>query len=115
MSADSFAIHGHWPNNNSNNSNNRNFNNLFLQKTFLCMEKLNIPDFKKTNEPFSFDCKEYKSIDDAIDKFFEEEIKSGNTRRMNIVQIPIIVPDSLTNDVLSHILKKKYWGLVQKS
>lgn len=112
MSVDPFIMHGHYPN---NNSNNRDFNNLFLQKTFLCMERLNEPQLKNINEPFSFDCKEYKMIDDAIDKLFEEEAISRNTRRMKIVQIPAIIPDALTNDALSHILKKKYWGIVRKS
>jgi hypothetical protein len=112
MSIDPFIIHGHYPN---DNSNNRDFNNLFLQKTFLCMERLHEPNLKKTNEPYSFDCKEYKTIDDAIDKFFEEDKISKNTRRMKIIQLPVIIPEAITNDALSHILKKNYWGLVRKS
>jgi len=111
MSADPFVIHGSYPN---DNSNNRDFNNLFLQRTFLCMERLNDKILKKVNEPFSFDCKEYNTIDDAIEKLFEEEMLSNN-RRMKIVEIPAIIPDAFTSDALSHILKKNYCGLIRKS
>lgn len=110
MSADPFVIHGSFPN---DNSKNKGISNLFLQKTFLCMESLKNNEISiKRENPISFDCKQYERIEDATDKLFEEE--KNNHRRMKIVQIPIIVPESLTDDVLCHILKKQYWGIVRK-
>ena len=111
MSIDPFVIHGHYPN---NNSQNREFNNIFLQKTFLCMERSTNAKFNVMNEPFSFDCKEYKTIDDAVFNLFEEDKISKNTRRMRIIQLPAIIPDAFTNDILNHTLKKTYWGVVRK-
>jgi len=109
MSADPFIIHGVYPN---DNSKNRDFNSVFLQKTFLCMERVKEEGLKKPNDRISFDCKQFETIDKAIDKLFEEE--KLQKKRMKIVQIPSIIPESLTNDALNHILKKKYWGIVRK-
>lgn len=109
MSVDPFIIHGSYPN---GNPKNMDFNHLFLQKTFLCMERLKDENLKKTNDRISFDCKKYESIDKAIEKLNEEE--KIHKRRMKVVQIPGIIPESLENDALNHKLKKKYWGIVRK-
>jgi hypothetical protein len=108
MSVDPFIVHGYYPN---DNPNNREFNSLFLQKTFLCMERLN--EIKKNNhdEKLSFDCKEYKTIEHAISKISEEK---NNNRRTRIVQIPSIISESLIDKVLYYHLREQYWGNVKR-
>ncbi len=109
MSADPFAMHISYPSN--NNSNKKDFGNLIVNRTFLCMERLNNITTNKREEKLSFDCQEYNTVEDAIVKIREER---NHNRRVNIVQIPKIISESLLDKVLYYHLRKEYWGNVKR-
>jgi hypothetical protein len=103
MSVETFVVY--------DRMNNIKFGDVFLNKTFLCME--NVKNKEDINRQLSFDCKQYNTIDTAINKLIEEKENIENTkRRMTIVQIPEIVPDILTNQAINRALKRKYWGQI---
>jgi retron-type reverse transcriptase len=89
------------------------FDNLFLNRTFLCMENVNKSKYPDISErPLVFQCKQYTN--EIIFEKYNEEMMANTNKRITILDVPVTIPDFLVKPTLNHLLQKKYWHGINK-